>query len=115
MSLSSCVFCKIAEEETAARIVYKDDEVVAFEDINPQAPIHILLVCKKHIPSVRELCSEDAALIGKIYLVAKEIAKAKNIEDGFRIVVNSGAEAGQSVNHLHFHLLGGRRFKWPPG
>jgi len=112
---SSCVFCQIVEGKAPARIVYKDSEVVAFEDINPQAPVHILLVPKKHIQSVRELSSEDADIIGKIYLVAKSIAEDKNIKEGFRIVVNSGDKAGQSIYHLHFHLLGGRRFRWPPG
>ncbi|MEA1965216.1 MAG: histidine triad nucleotide-binding protein [Candidatus Aerophobetes bacterium] len=115
MDLDKCIFCQIAKGETPARIVYKDDEIVAFEDVNPQAPVHILLAPRRHIPSIRELSGKDKDVIGKIYLVAKEIARDKNIEDGFRIVVNSGVGAGQSVGHLHFHLLGGRRFRWPPG
>lgn len=115
MRLSSCIFCRIAKEEVPARIVYKDEEVIAFEDTNPQAPVHILLIPRKHIYSVRELSSQDADIIGKIYLVAKDIAIGKNIGNSFRMVVNSGPGAGQSVGHLHFHLLGGRRFKWPPG
>ncbi len=110
-----CIFCRIMEGKSPASIVYEDNEITAFEDINPQAPIHIVLVPKKHIPGVRDLSQNDAHLIGKIYLAAQRIAQEKEIENGFRIVVNTGEDAGQSVFHLHFHLLGGRRMKWPPG
>ena len=115
MRPSGCIFCSIAEGRTPARVVYQDEEIIAFEDINPQAPIHILLVPRKHISSVMELSSENTHTIGEIFLVARKIAQDKGIENGFRIVVNSGAGAGQSVGHLHFHLLGRRRFSWPPG
>ncbi|MBE0478804.1 histidine triad nucleotide-binding protein [Candidatus Aerophobetes bacterium] len=115
MKLPACIFCQIIKGTSSARIVYENDEVIAFEDVNPQAPVHILLVPRKHISSITELSGEDVKLVGNIYLVAKKIARDKNIENGFRIVVNSGAKAGQSIYHLHFHLLGGRKFHWPPG
>jgi len=114
-SMSGCVFCRIARGEASASIVYKDEEIVAFEDINPQAPYHILVIPKDHIPSIMDLSSGNIYVVGKIYNAIKEIARSKNLEKGFRVVVNCGPLAGQSVNHLHFHLLSGRRLGWPPG
>jgi len=109
-----CIFCKIAAGETRAKIVYDDPEVMAFEDLNPQAPTHILIIPKKHIESPLSLKDEDASLIGKINIAARNIASRMNISD-FRLVLNCGKKAGQSVFHLHYHFLAGRRFVWPPG
>lgn len=114
--MSDCVFCLIAEKKIPSEIVYEDNELVVFKDINPEAPVHVLIVPKKHIPSVMELTDDDNMLISKIYSVAKSLAKDFKIsEGGFRIVTNCGKDGGQSVNHLHFHLLGGRVLQWPPG
>ena len=111
-----CLFCKIAAGEIQAREVYRDDQVVAFEDINPQAPFHILIVPLKHIRTTLDLTTTDNDLIGHIYQVAGKIAHDLDFsEDGFRVVNNCNEGAGQSVWHLHFHLLGGRDFTWPPG
>lgn len=115
MTSNSCLFCKIIKKEAPAKLVYEDQSIIGFEDINPQAPVHILLAPKKHISSLTELSPQDREVIGSIYLVAKKVAQEKDIGNGFRIVVNSGAQAGQSVPHVHFHLLGGRKFSWPPG
>ncbi len=112
----SCIFCKIANKEISSNIVYEDDKVIAFHDINPQAPFHILIVPKKHISTLLELKEEDKDLIGHIYLVINKIAKDLGFEDrGYRIVVNCKEEAGQTVFHLHFHVLAGRAMGWPPG
>ena len=114
--MTNCIFCQIVQKQIKANFVYEDEEIVAFRDINPQAPVHILIIPKKHIESLNDISSEDEQLIGKIYTVAKQIAKSESTaETGFRIVVNSGPDAGQAVPHLHFHLLGGRKFSWPPG
>jgi histidine triad (HIT) family protein len=111
-----CLFCKIVAGEIQAREVYRDDQVVAFEDINPQAPFHILIVPLKHIRTTLDLTTADNDLIGHIYQVAGKIAHDLDFsEDGFRVVNNCNEGAGQSVWHLHFHLLGGRDFTWPPG
>ncbi|MDI6641489.1 MAG: histidine triad nucleotide-binding protein [Elusimicrobiota bacterium] len=114
--MSNCIFCQIVQKKIKSNIVYEDKEIVAFRDINPQAPVHILIVPKKHIEKVLDMSSEDELLIGKIYTTLKQIAKSESTaETGFRIVVNCGLDAGQEVQHLHFHLLGGRKFSWPPG
>jgi len=113
--LSDCIFCKIANKEIKSDIVYEDDRVVAFNDINPHAPVHVLVIPKKHIVGVAEARDEDAELIGHLQLVAAKLAEEKGVAEGYRIVVNSGPLAGQSVMHLHYHLLGGRRLNWPPG
>lgn len=113
--MSDCLFCKIAGKEIPSEIVYEDDAAVAFKDINPQAPIHLLIIPKKHIAGIAEACEEDAELIGHLQLVASKLAAENNVADGYRIVVNSGPKAGQSVMHLHYHLLGGRTLSWPPG
>ena len=113
--MPDCLFCRILRGETRSRKVYEDDSCYAFEDINPQAPTHILVVPRKHIAGLKEATSEDEALIGHLQLVAAQIARQRGIEDGYRTVVNVGPKSGQSVFHLHLHLLGGRVLRWPPG
>jgi len=115
MYLMDCIFCKIAAGEINARKVYEDGEITAFWDLNPQAPTHILIIPNKHMESLSAAGKEHAELLGKIQLAAAEIAKNLKVEDAFRLVTNNGRKAGQSVNHLHYHLLAGRRFNWPPG
>jgi len=114
MGASDCLFCRIERKEIPAKLVYEDDEIFAFEDINPQAPDHILICPRKHLVSLSEAVAEDAALLGKILLVGANLAKQRKRSD-FRTVFNNGSSAGQSVFHLHLHLLGGRSFAWPPG
>jgi diadenosine tetraphosphate (Ap4A) HIT family hydrolase len=109
-----CLFCKIVSGEIPSRKVHEDDRIVAFEDIAPKAPTHVLIVPRKHIAKLDDASAEDAGVIGDVALRAAAIARERGLED-FRIVVNNGAGAGQSVFHLHFHLLGGRGFTWPPG
>ena len=113
--MSGCIFCRIIKGEVPGKKVYEDERVLAFEDINPQAPTHILVVPKKHIPGLKEAAPEDAEVIGHCHLVAARLARERGIEDGYRTVFNVGPRAGQSVFHLHLHLLGGRAFRWPPG
>ncbi len=114
--MEDCLFCKIASKEIPATIVYEDDQILAFKDINPQAPVHILIIPKKHIAGVTSLEEEDKELIGRIHLLASKIARDYSVfQCGFRLVLNSGPDAGQAVAHLHFHFLGGRTLKWPPG
>lgn len=111
-----CVFCKIASGEIPTDKIYEDDELIAFYDLDPQAPIHFLVIPKKHIESNDDLTEEDAHLMGKIFLTIKKIARDLGIADeGYRIVNNIGENGGQTVHHMHFHVLGGRGFKWPPG
>jgi len=110
----TCLFCQIAAGERPATIVYRSDDVVAFRDIHPQAPTHILIIPTKHIVSVAEATVEDEGLIGRLVTTAKEIAQQANLQ-GYRLVINTGSQAGQSVFHLHVHLLGGRALQWPPG
>jgi histidine triad (HIT) family protein len=112
---AECLFCRIVKGEIPARKIYEDDRAVAFADINPQAPTHILIIPRKHIVGLMEATAEDAELIGYCQLVAARIARERQIEDGYRTVYNVGARAGQSVFHLHLHLLGGRDLRWPPG
>ena len=108
--MEDCIFCKIINKEIPSDIVYEDKEILAFRDINPVAPVHILVIPKKHIESVIGLKEEDKALIGKIYMVINKIAKQEGIDKkGFRIVVNCGEDGGQEVKHLHFHIIGGRK------
>lgn len=112
----SCLFCQIAEEKVPAAIVHQDDQLVAFEDVNPQAPVHILIVPRKHIPTGLDLKTDDKELIGDIFLLAARLARERGIaSNGYRVVLNTNAGAGQSVYHLHYHLLGGRMMSWPPG
>ena len=105
-----CIFCKIINKEIPSKIVYEDDEVLAFEDIAPQAPVHIVVIPKKHIAKITEIEKEDETLIGKIYSVINKIAREKQIaEEGFRVIINCGENGGQEVKHIHFHLLGGKK------
>lgn len=111
-----CLFCKIAAGTIPADIVHQDDLVVAFRDINPKAPTHILLISRRHIPSAAELTGTDSEMLGRLFSVSAQIARDAGIADrGYRLVSNVGSGAGQSVFHLHFHLLGGRSMSWPPG
>ncbi len=108
--MEDCVFCKIIKGEIPSDKVYEDEEILAFKDINPAAPIHILVIPKKHIPSLVELEQGDEEIIGKIYRIINKIAKEQGIDNkGFRVIVNCGKDGGQEVNHLHFHLLGGKQ------
>lgn len=113
--MADCIFCKIAGKEIPSEILYEDEQVVAFADIQPQAPVHILIIPKKHVPSLAHLEESDEALMGRVIMVAKKLAEEKGLSDGYRLVTNCGESAGQTVMHLHFHLLGGRAFQWPPG
>jgi histidine triad (HIT) family protein len=114
--MADCLFCGIADGKIKANIVYQDEAVLAFKDIAPKAPVHILIIPRTHIASVLDIEAGDSDLIGRIFQVAGRLAREQGIADsGFRVVVNSGADAGQSVFHLHYHLLGGRRMAWPPG
>lgn len=113
--MKDCLFCRIIAGEIPARKVYEDEHTFAFEDINPQAPTHLLVVPKKHIAGLKEASTEDADIIGRCHLTAAQLARQRGIEDGYRTVLNVGPGAGQSVFHLHVHLLGGRNLKWPPG
>lgn len=110
-----CLFCRIIRGEIPAKKVYEDEETLVFEDIKPQAPTHLLIIPKKHIVGIREAKAEDAEIVGKLHLVAAQIARDCKIENGYRTVFNVGPGAGQSVFHLHLHLLGGRPLSWPPG
>ncbi|MFH1894591.1 MAG: histidine triad nucleotide-binding protein [Patescibacteria group bacterium] len=108
--MPECIFCKIAKKEIPAKIVYEDNDILAFDDIEPKVRIHVLIIPQKHIPSAVDLKSEDGELIGEMFMGAVKIAREKGIlESGFRVVVNHGKDAGQTINHLHFHLLGGEK------
>jgi histidine triad (HIT) family protein len=116
MSEQNCLFCRIISGQIPAEIIYSDDQAIAFRDINPQAPVHALVIPRRHIHSLNEVASEDAPAIGYLFKVAADIAKQEGIaESGYRTVVNTGSGAGQSVFHVHVHVLGGRGFHWPPG
>jgi histidine triad (HIT) family protein len=109
------IFQKIADREIPANIVYEDEQCLAFHDVAPQAPVHVLVIPKQPIPSVASLQHSDAALIAHLWLVIRNLAEELGLQSGYRVVVNCGRDGGQSVDHLHFHLLGGRQLKWPPG
>ena len=109
-----CVFCKIAGGEIPTDKIYEDEDIIAFNDLDPQAPIHFLVIPKKHITSLATLDKSDSDLVAKIMLVIQKLSKENNLE-GYRVVTNIGEDGGQSVPHLHFHVLGGRAFHWPPG
>lgn len=113
--MNNCTFCRIANGEESARIIYRDEDVTVFHDRNPQAPVHVLLIPNEHIESVNEVTAEDVDLLGKLFVVARRVAEQEDVTGGYRLVVNTGSRAGQSVFHLHMHLLGGRRLSWPPG
>ena len=116
MDHSNCLFCKILSGDIPADIVYESETAIAFRDINPQAPTHLLIIPRKHIATINDIAEEDELLVGSLYSAAREIAAAEGIaEDGFRAVMNCNEGAGQTVFHIHLHLLGGRPFTWPPG
>ena len=113
--MTDCIFCRIIKGEITSEKVYEDDYVYAFEDLDPKAPTHVLVIPKKHIRGLKEATAEDAELVGRCHLAAAQIARQRGIEDGYRTVLNVGPNAGQSVFHLHVHLIGGRKLSWPPG
>ncbi|MBI3892077.1 MAG: histidine triad nucleotide-binding protein [Candidatus Wallbacteria bacterium] len=114
--MSDCIFCKIAAGQIPSDKILETDDLLAFRDINPQAPVHVLIIPKKHIASAMDLAASDAGLLAKLLEGAQQIARQHRLDaTGFRLVTNHGAQAGQSVFHLHFHLLGGRSMRWPPG
>jgi histidine triad (HIT) family protein len=111
-----CIFCKIVAGQIGGTPLYQDDQVTAFRDVNPQAPVHILIVPNKHIVSLNEASDEDQVLLSRLMLTAAQLAQTEGVaEEGYRLVANTGANGGQSVFHLHLHLLAGRRLTWPPG
>jgi histidine triad (HIT) family protein len=114
--MTNCIFCRIASGDIPASVVYQDDQVVAFRDLNPQAPTHVLVVPRRHVATLNDLGEADAELVGRMYLAARQIAADEGVaERGYRTVFNCNADAGQSVFHLHLHVLGGRPMGWPPG
>ncbi len=113
--MSECLFCQVIAGKVPSKKVYEDDKVLAFEDIRPQAPTHVLIVPKRHIRGLAEAEAADAEIIGYSHLVAAKLARERGIEDGYRTVYNVGPQSGQSVFHLHLHLIGGRVMRWPPG
>ncbi len=116
MPPDDCIFCRILDGELPAMKLHEDDLIVAIRDLNPKAPTHVLLMPRDHIPSAAHLGEQDAPMLGRLFLVAGELARSEGIdESGYRLVTNVGRDAGQSVDHLHVHLLGGRRLAWPPG
>jgi histidine triad (HIT) family protein len=116
MDEATCIFCRIASGEIPARVAHEDDTVVAFHDLHPQAPLHVLVIPRRHIGSAADLTAADGDLLGRLFAVAAGVARDAGFADrGFRIVTNAGSEAGQSVRHLHFHVLAGRPMAWPPG
>jgi len=110
-----CIFCKIAAKEIPSKAAYEDELVYAFYDLEPQAPVHILLIPKKHLSSLNDAKEEDQALLGHMLLVVKKLAKSLELDKGYRLVINTGDDGGQTVKHLHMHLLGKRSMNWPPG
>lgn len=110
-----CIFCRIAAKEVPAGIVYEDGDIVAFRDLSPQAPTHVLVIPKRHVASLSDMIEADALLLGAMMLVAKKVALEAGLAAGYRVVTNIGADAGQSVSHIHLHVLGGRPMSWPPG
>lgn len=114
-NMSDCIFCRIAAGEIPVRLVYQDEQITAFHDANPQAPVHILVIPNEHIPSLAHAQEADPDLLAHLLSSVAMIAAAQDTDDGYRVVTNVGKSAGQSVNHLHFHILGGRDMDWPPG
>jgi histidine triad (HIT) family protein len=113
--MPDCIFCKIAQGKLQSDIIREDDQAVAFRDINSQAPTHILIIPKKHIPTLAEASEQEGDLLGHLLLMARQVAEDQNLTDGYRVVINNGVAAGQTVFHIHLHLMGGRAFEWPPG
>jgi histidine triad (HIT) family protein len=112
---ASCIFCRIAAKDVPSQIVYEDAELVAFRDLNPQAPTHLLVIPKRHVGSLDELAEADRTLIGGMMLAAQKVAAAAGLKGGYRVVANCGSHGGQTVSHVHLHVLGGRPMSWPPG
>ena len=116
MCMSDCLFCKIRDGEIPADIIFENEEVLAFNDVNPQAPVHLLIIPKKHISTVNDVTADDQKIMANLFSAAKDIAKHKGVsEEGYRLVVNCNEKAGQTVFHIHMHLLAGRAMTWPPG
>ena len=115
MKYLDCLFCKIASGEIPSKKIYEDEKILAFEDINPAAPVHILIIPKRHIDSIDSITTENVEVISHIFELVPKIAKEHNLEQGYRLVTNVGKLGGQTVEHLHFHLLGGRKMRWPAG
>lgn len=114
--MTDCLFCKIVQKSIPAKIVYEDDQTLAFDDINPQAPVHTLIIPRKHIAAVQDCRNDESALLAQLLVTCANVAKQKGLsESGYRIVTNTGRDAGQTVFHLHLHVLGGRHMRWPPG
>lgn len=113
--MTDCIFCRIVQREIPAKIVFEDDMALAFEDIRPEAPVHLLVIPKQHVASLADVTSADRDLVGHLFAVTAKLARERNLEGGYRAVINNGSGAGQTVFHLHVHLLGGRAFHWPPG
>jgi histidine triad (HIT) family protein len=114
--MSDCLFCRIVNKDIPADLIYEDEQVVAFRDLHPQAPVHVLIIPRRHVMNLNAAVAEDEALLGHLCTVAAELARRDKIaESGYRLVANVGPDAGESIGHLHFHLLGGRHFGWPPG
>lgn len=113
--MDNCLFCKIINGEIPSEFIYEDDKVVAFKDINPQAPVHLLIIPRDHIESADDITEKNSHLIGHIFEVINKLAKQMELDEGYRVVNNCKEHGGQSVDHIHFHLLGGRQLLWPPG
>ena len=114
--MSDCIFCRIVSGEIPTKFAHQDEEVVAFHDVAPKAPVHLLIIPRRHLASLSEARAQDGALLGRILLTARELAAQEGLDEGgYRLLTNVGMDGGQSVAHLHFHLLGGRRMGWPPG
>lgn len=114
--MADCLFCKIAAKQIPAKLVAETDDALAFHDIAPKAPVHVLVIPKKHVPTLNHLAPEDGALVGKLHLLAKEVAEKLGVAtSGWRAVMNTNGDAGQTVFHIHLHVLGGRQLEWPPG
>ncbi len=113
--MSDCIFCKIASHEIPSEIVYEDEKICVYKDLSPQAPVHVLMIPKKHIESLDDVTEEDQELLGYMLYKVHDIVKLMGIENGYRVVSNNGEDAFQTVKHMHLHILGGRKFGWPPG
>ena len=113
--MTDCLFCRIVADEVPSDRVFSDDDVIAFRDINPKAPTHVLVIPRSHIPDAHALTDADGDILGKLFAAARRVADDAGLEDGYRVVTNIGPESGQTVFHLHFHVLGGRPMSWPPG